>query len=194
MFLQHPTLTRSSTTSQLETDMNIKQRLATLGLSSSLVLAGGLIAPWEGLSLTAYKDVVGVWTQCYGNTNNVDKTKSKTDKQCTSELAYEIKKHNSEMMKYVKVPLTPWQEAAFTSFVYNVGVGAWSRSTMLTLLNQGKYEEACYQLLRWDKAGGKVVKGLTNRRKAELEVCLGNNKQAVLEAERVVKLYKEGKL
>lgn len=174
--------------------MKVTHKLAAMGLGSSLVLAGGLIAPWEGLSLTAYKDIVGVWTQCYGNTNGVDKKNPKTDAQCTSELAYEIEKHNKEMMKYVKVPLTPWQEAAFTSFVYNVGVGAWSRSTMLALLNQGKYNEACYQLLRWNKAGGKVVKGLTNRRQSELEVCLGNNQQAALEAERVVKLYKEGKL
>ena len=174
--------------------MKVTHKLAAMGLGSSLVLAGGLIAPWEGSSLTAYKDIVGVWTQCYGNTNGVDKHNPKTDAQCTSELAEEVKKHNEIMLKPVKVPLTIYQEAAFTSLVYNIGGPAWNKSTALVLLNQGKYTEACYQLLRWNKAGGKVVKGLTNRRQSELEVCLGNNQQAVLEAERVVKLYKEGKL
>ncbi|WYV99024.1 endolysin [Pseudomonas phage vB_PpuM-Amme-3] len=174
--------------------MNVTHKLAAMGLGSSIVLAGGLIAPWEGLSLTAYKDIVGVWTQCYGNTYGVDKTKAKTDEQCTSELAEEVQKHNEIMKKPVKVPLTIYQEAAFTSLVYNIGGPAWNKSTALRLLNQGRYEEACHQLLRWNKAGGKVVRGLTNRRKSELEVCLGNNEQAVKEAERVVQLYKEGKI
>lgn len=174
--------------------MKVMHQLAAAGLGGSLVLAGGLIAPWEGLSLTAYPDIVGVWTQCYGNTNNVDRKNAKTEEQCTTELAYEIEKHNKEMLKYVTVPLTPWQEASFTSLVYNIGVGAWSKSTALRLLNQGRYEEACYQLLRWNKAGGKEVKGLTNRRKDELAVCLGNNQQAIKEADRIFNLYQEGKL
>lgn len=174
--------------------MKVTHKLAAMGLGSSLVLAGGLIAPWEGLSYVAYKDIVGVWTQCYGNTYGVDKTKAKTDAQCTSELAEEVEKHNKIMMKPVKVPLTIYQEAAFTSLVYNIGGPQWNNSTALKLLNQGKYTEACHQLLRWNKAGGKVVRGLTNRREAELQVCLGNNQQAVEEAKRVVELYKQGKL
>lgn len=174
--------------------MKVMHKLAGAGLGGSLVLAGGLIAPWEGLSLFAYKDIVGVWTQCYGNTYGVDRNNPKTEEQCASELAHEIKKHNEEMRALVKVPLTDYQEAAFTSFVYNVGVTAFAKSTMLKLLNQGKYDEACYELLRWNKAGGKPVKGLTNRRKAELEVCLGNNKQAIEEAERISLLYSQGKI
>ncbi len=174
--------------------MKVMHKLAASGLGGALLLAGGLIAPREGLKLNAYQDVVGIWTQCYGNTKNVDRKNPKTEEQCTTELAQEIRSHNEQMMKYVKVPLTPWQEAAFTSFVYNVGVGAWKSSTMLKLLNQGKYEQACYQLLRWDKAKGKIVKGLTNRRESELEVCLGNNKEAIKEAERISLLYSQGKI
>lgn len=173
--------------------MSVKTRLAAVGLSASLILAGGtLIAPWEGKENKAYKDIVGVWTQCYGNTNNVDRTKPKTDDECSDELAQELINYNRKMKKYVKVELTVGQEAAFTSFVYNVGEGNWQRGTPLKLLNQGRYTEACQFLLRYNKAGGKVVQGLANRRKAEMEVCLGNNKQAIDEANRIFDSYKDG--
>lgn len=173
--------------------MSVKTRLAAVGLSASLILAGGtLLAPWEGKENVAYKDIVGVWTQCYGNTNNVDRTKSKTDDECADELALELVNYNNKMKKYVHVPLTTGQEAAFTSFVYNVGEGTWQRGTPLKLLNQGRYTEACKFLMKYNKAGGKTVTGLTNRRKSEMEVCLGNNKQAIEEANRIFDSYKDG--
>lgn len=172
--------------------MNIKQRLAAAGLTASLILAGGtLLAPWEGKENTAYKDIVGVWTQCYGNTNNVDRSRPKTDDECTDELAQELINYNTKMKKYVKVEMTVGQEAAFTSFVYNVGEGTWQRGTPLKLLNDGMPVQACQFLMRYNKAGGKVVQGLTNRRKAEMEVCLGNNKQAIEEANRIFESYKD---
>lgn len=171
--------------------MNIKTKLASLGLSSALILAGAtLVAPWEGLKHSAYKDVVGVWTQCYGDTHSVDRTRPKTDDECNETLALELVAHNKEMKRYVKVPLTDYQEAAFTSLVYNIGVGNWKNSTALKLLNKGEYTLACQQLPRWNKAGGKEYKGLTNRRMDELKVCLGNNEQAIEEARRVFELYK----
>lgn len=173
--------------------MSVKQRLAAVGLSASLILAGGtLVAPWEGKENTAYKDVVGVWTQCYGNTNSVDRTRPKTDDECTDELADELVNYNTKMKKYVKVELTVGQEAAFTSFVYNVGEGNWQRGTPLRLLNEGRYTEACQYLMKYNRAGGKVYNGLTKRRKAEMEVCLGNNKQAIEEANRIFESYKDG--
>ena len=172
--------------------MSVKTRLAAIGLSGALVLAGGtLVAPWEGLEKEAYQDVVGVWTQCYGDTQDVNRTRAKTDDECTDSLAKQLVKHNEEMKRYVLVPLTDYQEAAFTSLVYNIGVGNWKNSTALKLLNKGLYREACMQLPRWNKAGGKVYRGLTNRRLSEMEVCLGNNKQAIDEARRIVALFKE---
>ncbi|QYW06620.1 putative lysozyme [Pseudomonas phage UAVern] len=172
--------------------MSVKTRLAALGLSSALVLAGGaLVAPWEGKENVAYKDVVGVWTQCYGDTHDVNRTRAKTDDECTDSLAKQLVEHNEEMKRYVLVPLTDYQEAAFTSLVYNIGVGNWKNSTALKLLNRGLYKEACEQLPRWNKAGGKVYRGLTNRRLSEMEVCLGNDKQVIDEARRIVELYKD---
>ncbi|ATW58374.1 lysozyme [Pseudomonas phage ventosus] len=172
--------------------MSVKTKLAALGLSGALVLAGTtLVAPWEGKENVAYKDVVGVWTQCYGDTHDVNRTRAKTDDECSASLAKQLVKHNEEMKRYVLVPMTDYQEAAFTSLVYNIGVGNWKNSTALKLLNRGLYKEACEQLPRWNKANGKVYRGLTNRRLSEMEVCLGNNKQAIEEARRVVELYRE---
>lgn len=171
--------------------MSVKTKLAAMGLTSALVLAGGLAAKWEGKENKAYKDVVGVWTQCYGDTHDVDRTRAKTDEECTESLATQLVKHNAEMKRYVIVPMTDYQEAAFTSLVYNIGVGNWRNSTALKLLNKGLYRDACLQLPRWNKAKGVVYRGLTNRRADELEVCLGNDKQAIAEARRIVALYRE---
>ncbi len=70
----------------------------------------------------------------------------------------------------VKVDITQNQFDALVSFTYNVGKSAFENSTLLKLLNQGFYDEVPVQLLRWNKAGGRTVKGLTNRRNAEIEL------------------------
>jgi lysozyme len=59
------------------------------------------------------------------------------------------------------------------SLAYNIGVGAFCGSTLVALLNQGLYVEACSQILRWDKAGGRQLRGLTIRREAEHRTCIG---------------------
>jgi lysozyme len=71
------------------------------------------------------------------------------------------------------VLLTPYEQAAFTSFVYNLGRGAFNRSTMLKLLNAGKIVAACNELPKWKYAGGVIVTGLSNRRETERQICLG---------------------
>jgi lysozyme len=152
----------------------LKKKLAAMGLSSALILSGAfLVAPWEGKENKAYLDVVGVYTICYGSTSGVKKGDYKTDEQCLESLAEELSIHNDKMLRYVKVPLADYQQAAFLSFTYNVGVGAFSKSTLLKKLNNRDYIGACNELLRWNKAGGKVYNGLTRRREAERKVCLG---------------------
>jgi len=77
------------------------------------------------------------------------------------------------MQKVITVPLTDNQLTAITSLVYNIGFGAFKRSTLLRLLNAGaSKEEVAKQFLRWNKAGGKEIKGLTNRRQAEFNLFL----------------------
>lgn len=157
---------------------NIKQKLAAIGLSSALVLSGAyLVAPFEGKENNAYIDPVNILTICYGSTKNVKKGDYKTDDECLELLAEDLVEHDKKMLRYIEVNVTDYQHAAFLSFTYNVGVGAFSKSTLLKKLNRGDYEGACNELLRWNKAGGKVLNGLTKRRQAERDMCLGKMRQ-----------------
>lgn len=129
----------------------IKKHFVKLGLAASLTLAGAyLVGPWEGMEKKAYQDVVGVWTQCYGHTEGVKKGSVKTVEQCNTQLAETLPRYQEQMLRYVKVPLTPYQEAAFISFTYNVGVGNFAKSTLLKKLNQGNYQGACEELRKWE--------------------------------------------
>lgn len=150
----------------------IHKRLLALGFSSALVLSGGMVAVFEGKRNTSYIDPVGIWTLCYGETNGVKRGQYKTDEECIDSLAKELLIHDKGMMRGVKVPLSDKEHAAYLSFTYNLGVGAFNSSTLLKKLNAGDRVGACNQLLRWDKAGGRVLRGLTLRRKEENKLCL----------------------
>lgn len=154
-------------------NQKIAKHLSGIGLSVALVLAGaGTVSYYEGVSNKAYIDPVGIWTICYGETKGVSKGDYKTDEECLDSLAEELTEHHKKMVMYIKTPISQKEEAAYLSFTYNVGVGAFSKSTLLKKLNSGDRVGACNQLLRWDKAGGKKLKGLTLRRQSENKLCL----------------------
>ena len=154
-------------------NQRIAKHLSGIGLSAALVLAGaGTVSYYEGVSNKAYLDPVGIWTICYGETKGVSKGDYKTDEECLDSLAEELTEHHKKMVMYIKTPISEREEAAYLSFTYNVGVGAFSKSTLLKKLNSGDRAGACNQLLRWDKAGGKRLKGLTLRRQSENKLCL----------------------
>lgn len=154
----------------------LTKRLLALGASSIVALSGAyLVEPWEDTKNQAYKDMVGVPTICAGYTIGVKMGDYKTDEECDELLVKELTTFNKQMMKSVKVPLPENMEVAYTSLVWNIGVSAWNKSTLLKMLNAKEYEEACKQILRWNKAGGVVVRGLQNRREAEYKVCAGEN-------------------
>ncbi len=85
----------------------------------------------------------------------------------------EYDRFESQVRKLVSVLLNEAQLGALVSFTYNVGVGAFKSSTLLKMLNAGDYVGASLQFARWNKAGGKVLKGLTNRRLAETALFIG---------------------
>lgn len=153
---------------------SLHKKLLSYGLGSAIALSGAyLVSPFEGKENKAYLDPVNIWTICHGSTNNIKKGDYKTDDECLLILAEDLVEHDRGMMKSIHVPLTDYQHAAFLSFCYNVGVKACTGSTAFKYLNLKKYTEACNQLLRWNKAGGKVLLGLTRRREAEHKICLG---------------------
>jgi lysozyme len=73
----------------------------------------------------------------------------------------------------VTAPINQDQFDALVSWVYNLGGGNLNASTMLKVLNAGQYEEVPAQMMRWNKAGGKVLEGLTRRRQAEANLFMG---------------------
>ena len=136
-----------------------------------------LIKLFEGCKLTAYQDSVGVWTIGYGWTKPVDGKPIRagmTIKQETAErlLKTGLVSYENDVARLVKVGLTQGQFDALVSFTYNLGARSLSTSTLLRKLNAGDYAGAADEFLRWNKAGGKVLNGLTRRREAERKLFL----------------------
>lgn len=133
-----------------------------------------LIKRFEGYSDRPYKCPAGISTIGYGNTYYPNGTKVKiTDKAITKEYANEILAHTADefaadVLKLVKTNITVNQLNALTSFAYNVGVANLQKSTLLKLVNVNPNDgNIAKEFLKWNKAAGKELKGLTNRRIAE---------------------------
>lgn len=136
-----------------------------------------LIKQFEGCKLTAYQDSVGVWTIGYGWTQPVDGKPIRAGMTIKQETAERLMKtglvsYESDVSRLVKVGLTQGQFDALVSFTYNLGARSLSTSILLRKLNAGDYAGAADEFLRWNKAGGKVLNGLTRRREAERALFL----------------------
>ena len=132
-----------------------------------------LIKKFEGCRLEAYRCPAGVWTIGYGHTKGVQNGLKITQAQAEEFLREDLRIYEQAVESCVKVPLSQNQFDALVSFCYNCGGEALRTSTLLRLLNESKYSEAGEQFLRWNKAGGKVLVGLTRRREEEKEMILG---------------------
>ena len=131
-----------------------------------------LIKGFEGKRLNAYYDGVGVWTIGFGtikypNGVRVKKGDTCTEAQAESYLKNDLVKFENAINRLVKVPLNQNQFDALSSFTYNLGETNLSSSTLLKKLNAKDYAGTADQFPRWNKAGGKVMNGLTRRREAE---------------------------
>lgn len=157
-----------------------------IGLAILIILLFGkkvsalnIIKKFEGLELTSYPDTGGIWTIGYGTTINKDtgqaiKPGDKIDLSTAERwLKIDVAEREKYIMPLIKVPVTQNQKAAIISLAYNIGTGAFSKSTLLRLLNQGADKKlVANQFLVWNKVKGVEVKGLTNRRKLERELFL----------------------
>jgi lysozyme len=131
-----------------------------------------LIKKFESLQLVGYLDAVKIPTIGWGTTR-MDGRKPKVGEKITLEKAIQL--FDADLAEFedgvrdnVRVPLTQPQFDALVSFAYNVGIGNFKSSTLLRLINAGApARDIQPQFLRWNKAGGKVLKGLTRRRLAE---------------------------
>jgi lysozyme len=126
----------------------------------------------EGLRLTAYRDAAGVWTIGYGHTAAAGPPvpaagMSVTAAEADAILGRDLARFEAAVTRLVTVPLSPQQFDALVSFAFNVGEGALARSTLLKKLNAGDVRGAAAEFGRWNKAGGRVLTGLTRRRAEE---------------------------
>ena len=129
-----------------------------------------LIKHFEGCELEAYKCPAGVWTIGYGHIKGVHEGMKITEMQAEEMLKSELHEYEGYINDYVTVPLNQNQFDAMVSWVYNLGGGNLRASTLLKVLNAGDYDGVPAQMLRWNKAGGKVLEGLTRRRQAEADL------------------------
>lgn len=131
-----------------------------------------LIKQWEGFREKAYKDGGGVWTIGYGHTSaagapTVSYGMRITEDEAERILRKDIDSVEAAVERLVKVPLNDNQFATLVSFVYNVGEGAFAKSTLLKKLNAKDYNSVPKELMKWVNDNGKKIEGLVNRRAAE---------------------------
>lgn len=135
-----------------------------------------LIQQFEGLKLKAYKDSAGIWTIGYGNITYLDGSKVKKGDEITREQADLMFKETANKFAYkvaslIDVCLTQNQFNALVSLAYNIGLGAFEKSTILKKVNASPNNPSIKdEFLKWKMAGGKVIQGLLNRRIKESEV------------------------
>ena len=137
-----------------------------------------LIKDFEGFSSTSYLDVVNIPTIGWGNTFYENGTKVKLGDQISKTDALKLlevvanRDFADKIFPSIKVKVTQSQFDAMVSLAYNIGAGAFLKSTLLKKVNAGDFAGAGEEFLRWNKAGGKVVLGLTKRREREKQLFL----------------------
>ena len=129
-----------------------------------------MIKHFEGLELNAYQCAAGVWTIGYGHTKDVQQGMVISEDTANEMLVEELNEYENYINTLVTVELNQNQFDAMVSWVYNLGGGNLKASTLLKVLNAGDYAGVPAQMMRWNKAGGKVLEGLTRRRQAEADL------------------------
>jgi lysozyme len=131
-----------------------------------------LIADYEGCRLQPYQCSAGVWTDGIGNTSGVTPGKTITERQAAQGLISNVLTVERALEKCV-VPSVPQKVYdAVVSFAFNVGSNNACSSTLVKLLNQKRWADACRQLPRWVYVKGVFNQGLDNRRAREMAWCL----------------------
>jgi len=143
---------------------------ATLGATAAAAVLA-LVMPWEGKSNDPYRDIVGVQTVCFGETRV--EMRRYSDAECEAMLAEAVGDFGGAVLaRNPNLRDKPYVLAAATSLSYNIGKSAYARSTAARRFAAGDLRGGCAAMLRWNMAGGRVVRGLTNRRQAEYRVCM----------------------
>jgi lysozyme len=142
--------------------------VAAIGAGSAFIM------PWEGLFTKPYRDIVGVWTVCYGETaaDHVQ-MKTYTPQECKDMLPKHLQKGYAVTLQKCIGRDVPLSVAVLgLSAAYNLGAGTVCKSKYARAAKEGRWRDACSGLKGYDHAGSYRIKGLTNRRVAEEKQCL----------------------
>lgn len=146
---------------------------ATVGAGCAAMLLA-YVPQFEGMILRGYKDPIGIVTACAGHTKTAVLGRAYSVLECKALLDQDLVEHSEGVLKCTPdLAGQTHRLAAASSFAYNVGVGAYCRSTMARKFNAGDYAGACAELSKWTRAGGRVLPGLVKRRATERAICEG---------------------
>lgn len=151
-----------------------KTRITVAALAVSAAALVG-IATHEGYRGEAYKDAVGVPTIGFGETAGVKPGARTTPERALVRLLSSTEKHADAIRQCIHVPLYQHEFDAYVSLAYNIGTSAFCKSALVKKLNAKDYTGACEEIRRWNRAGGKVLPGLTKRRETEYRMCMGKS-------------------
>lgn len=132
-----------------------------------IISSEGKLKPLKDGRYIAYRCPANVWTIYTGCTEGVKEGMIVTETEGKAMFRRELEKHEAAVRRLVTVDVTQGQFDALVSFSYNVGSGALGSSTLLKKLNRGDHAGACKEFMKWDKAAGKQLRGLTIRRARE---------------------------
>ena len=151
--------------------MTPRQRLVAKIGAGAVAMVLPVVLLYEGTVHSTYKDPIGIVTVCTGHTGpELRMGQRYTKEQCETMLYGDLLKH-ADALDCIKTPLADNQKAAFLSFAFNVGNGAFCKSTLARKANAGDLMGACAELSRWVMAGGRELPGLVKRRAAQRQLC-----------------------
>ncbi|ECJ2227632.1 lysozyme [Salmonella enterica] len=157
-----------------------KIKMLLAGGASAVAIAAAMLGSHDGLEgrrYVPYRDVAGVLTICDGHTGkDIIPGRRYNDAECDALLNKDLAQVAARIDPLIKVSIPNSERAALYSFAYNVGTGAFAKSTLLKKLNAVDHAGACNELKRWTYAGGRQWKGLVTRREIEREVCTWEQK------------------
>jgi lysozyme len=144
--------------------------IAVAGACAAAIMTP-LVAGWEGKRNDPYLDIVAVQTVCYGETRVPMRRYS--DAECEDMLADALGVFAGEVLaRNPELRQRPHVLAAATSLAYNIGWAGYGRSSAARHFSAGRWRDGCEAILLWNRAGGKVIRGLVKRRRAERAICL----------------------
>lgn len=152
--------------------MKISRRNISALALSAVALVGLVMS--EGYSDKAIIPIPGdVPTIGFGSTQGVKMGDTTTPQKALGRALLDVQVFEGAVKKCVTAPLYQHEYDAFISLSYNIGSTAFCTSTLVKKVNSLDYEGGCREILRWDRAGGRQIPGLTKRRKAEYQQCIG---------------------